>query len=270
VSSIGGRALGGVLAAKFGAAFAYALDAVSFAASLVSLWLLAAAPAAANARRASLSSVVEGLRYARSRKELLATYLIDLNAMFFGMPMALFPAMAEGFGPGWVGWFYAMPAVGAFCASFTSGWTKYVNRQGLAITVAAGLWGLAIVAFGLAGNLWWALFFLALAGAADEISAIFRVTMWNESIPDHLRGRLASIEMLSYLSGPKLGDAEAGLMASLFSVRTSVVSGGVLCVAGSVLLALLMPAFLRYDGREGRLRKQLEEEIYAAATETGS
>jgi hypothetical protein len=109
-----------------------------------------------------------------------------------------------------------------------------------------------------------------LAGAADEISAIFRVTMWNESIPDHLRGRLASIEMLSYLSGPKLGDAEAGLMASLFSVRTSVVSGGVLCVAGSVLLALLMPAFLRYDGREGRLRKQLEEEIYAAATETGS
>jgi MFS family permease len=127
------------------------------------------------------------------------------------------------------------------------------------------LWGAAILAFGLAGNLWLALFFLALAGAADEISAIFRVTMWNESIPDHLRGRLASIEMLSYLSGPKLGDAEAGLVASLTSPRVSVVSGGVLCVAGSVVLALCLPAFLYYDGREGRARKKAADAEHAAA-----
>jgi MFS family permease len=207
--------------------------------------------------------VLEGLRYARSRPELLATYLIDINAMFFGMPMALFPALAEGFGPGWVGWFYAMPAVGALCASLTSGWTNNVNRHGLAITIAASLWGLAIVAFGLAHNLWLALFCLALAGMADEISAIFRVTMWNQTIPDHLRGRLASIEMLSYLSGPKLGDAEAGLVASFYGVRTSVVSGGVLCVAGSLLLAALLPSFLRYDARTGRARKREEEAVYA-------
>ena len=266
VSGIGGRALGGILAVKFGPAFAYAIDAVSFAASLTSLFLLSAIPAAVNARRVSLSAIMEGLRYARSRRELLATYLIDINAMFFGMPMALFPALAEGFGPGWVGWFYAMPSVGAFCASFTSGWTKRINRQGLAITIAASLWGAAIVAFGLAGNLWLALFFLALAGAADEISAIFRVTMWNESIPDHLRGRLASIEMLSYLSGPKLGDAEAGLVASLSSPRVSVVSGGALCVAGSLVLAFCLPAFLRYDGREGRARKkEADAEQRAAA-----
>ncbi len=259
ISSIGGRAVGGILAVKFGAATAYAIDALSFATSLLSLWLLRAVPPAASAKKASLSAIIEGLRYARSRPELLGTYLIDINAMFFGMPMALFPALAESIGPGWLGWFYAMPAVGAFTASVTSGWTKYINRHGLAIIMAASLWGVAIIFFGLAHNPGMALLFLALAGGADEISAIFRQTVWNQTIPDRLRGRLASIEMISYLSGPKLGDAEAGLVASLATPRFSVVSGGAMCVAGSVILALLLPALVHYDGRAGRARKQAED-----------
>lgn len=259
ISSIAGRALGGILAVKFGAATAYLIDAVSFAASLISLLLLRAIPPAADAQKLRLKAIAEGLRYARSRPELMASYLIDINAMFFGMPLALFPAMAESLGAGWLGWLYAMPAAGAFLASVTSGWTKYINRHGLAITIAASAWGVAIALFGLTHNPLLALLFLALAGGADEISAIFRQTLWNQTIPDRLRGRLASVEMLSYLSGPKLGDAESGLVASLATPRFAVVSGGVMCVVGSVLLVALIPAFLRYDGREGRARKQAED-----------
>jgi len=199
------------------------------------------------------------LKYARSRQELMGTYLIDLNAMFFGMPMALFPALAESFGGASVGLFYAMPAVGSLAVTLTSGWTRHVQKHGLAVTIAATVWGLAIVAFGLAGRLWLALFFLAMAGAADMVSGLFRMTIWNQTIPDHLRGRLASIEMISYVTGPYLGNGEAGLAASLFGLRAAIISGGVLCVAGSGLLALLLPAFIRYDGREGLARKQSEE-----------
>jgi MFS family permease len=127
------------------------------------------------------------------------------------------------------------------------------------VTVAATVWGLAIIAFGLANRLWLALLFLAVAGAADMVSGLFRLTIWNQTIPDHLRGRLASIEMISYMTGPYLGNGETGLVASLFGLRASIVSGGVLCVFGSGLLALLLPAFLRYDGREGLALKLAEE-----------
>jgi len=111
--------------------------------------------------------------------------------------------------------------------------------------------------------LWVALLFLALAGAADAVSGLFRMTIWNQTIPDHLRGRLASIEMISYLTGPYLGNAEAGLVASAFGLRASVVSGGALCMLGSCVLALLLPRFIRYDGREGLAHKQAEEEARA-------
>ncbi len=254
-----GPAIAGVIAASFGAAFAYAADAATYLVSLGTLWLMSAVPPPEDADRPSLRSVIEGLKYARSRKELLGTYLIDLNAMFFGMPMALFPAIAESFGNASVGLFYAMPSVGALLAAMTSGWTKRINRHGLAVTLAAAVWGGAIIGFGLVNSLWLALFFLALAGAADMISGVFRMTIWNQTIPDHLRGRLAGIEMVSYMTGPYLGNAEAGLIASLFSLRTSVVSGGVLCVIGSGLLALLLPAFINYDGRAGLKQKRAEE-----------
>jgi MFS family permease len=213
-----------------------------------------------NADRVSLRSVIDGLKYARSRQELIGTYLIDINAMFFGMPMALFPAIAESFGGASVGLFYAMPALGSLALTLTSGWTNRINKHGLAVTLAATVWGVAIIGFGLSNHLWLALVFLALAGAADMVSGLFRMTIWNQTIPDHLRGRLAGIEMISYLTGPYLGNAEAGLVASLVGLRASVVSGGVMCVLGSGLLALLLPAFIRYDGREGLARKLKEEQ----------
>lgn len=264
ISDIAGPALGGFLAAKFGAALAYGLDGATFIFSLIALWLMHAVPPPAEADRPSLKTILEGLRYAKSRPELMGTYLIDINAMFFGMPMALYPAMAENFGGAAVGLFYAMPATGALLASFFSGWTARIHKHGLAITIAATIWGAAIIGFGLAGSLWLALFWLALAGAGDMVSALFRITMWNQTIPDHLRGRLAGIEMISYTTGPLLGNAEAGLVASLFGIRISVVSGGVLCVLGSAALAFMLPEFLRYDGRAGLARKQAEEAGRAA------
>jgi len=254
-----GPALGGVLAATAGPAIAYSIDLATFVISLCALWMMRATPPPPNADRPSLRSLAEGLRYARSRPELMGTYIIDMNAMFFGMPMALFPAIATKFGGASVGLLYAAPSVGAFFASVASGWAARINRHGLAVTIAAGIWGLAIIAFGFADHLWLALFWLAVAGASDMVSGLFRVTIWNQTIPDHLRGRLAGIEMVSYMSGPMLGNAEAGIVASLFSIRTSVVSGGVLCVLGTALLGLAYPAFWHYDGREGLLRKQREE-----------
>jgi len=173
--------------------------------------------------------------------------------------MALFPAIAESYGGASVGLLYASPAVGAFLASLTSGWSVKVHRHGLAVALAAGVWGLAIIGFGFARGLWLALFCLAVAGGADMLSGLFRMTIWNQTIPDHLRGRLAGIEIVSYTTGPLLGNAEAGIVASLFSIRTSVVSGGVLCVVGTALLALILPAFRHYDGRAGLARKEAEE-----------
>jgi MFS family permease len=259
IGMIGGPALGGLLVATLGPAFTYSFDFLSFVASLAALAAIRAVPPPPGADSPSLRSVFEGLRYARSRPELLGTYLVDINAMFFGMPMALFPAIAEGFGGASVGMLYAAPACGALCVTLTSGWTKRVRRHGAAVAIAAGCWGLAIVGFGLAPGLWAALVCLALAGASDMTSALFRMIIWNQTIPDHLRGRLAGIEMVSYTTGPLLGNAESGLVAGLFGVRASIVSGGMLCVAGTALLALGLPAFLRYDGREGLARKQAEE-----------
>lgn len=260
-----GPALGGMMAATLGPAQAYSANFLTFAISLVALWLMRATPPLVNADRPSLHSLMEGLRYARSRPELLGTYFIDINAMFFGMPMALFPAIATRFGGASVGLLYAAPSAGAFIASVASGWSSRIHRHGLAVTIAAGVWGLAIIAFGLTNHLWLALFWLAVAGGSDMVSGLFRTTIWNQTIPDYLRGRLAGIEMVSYMSGPMLGNAEAGIVASLFSIRTSVISGGILCVLGTALLAAIFPAFVRYDGREGLLRKQREEASRSAS-----
>ena len=247
---IAGPAFAGVLLAGPGLEVAYAVDAATFAVSLVALSLMRASPPPPDAERPSLGRVVEGLRYARSRPELIGTYLVDMAAMFFGMPMALFPELAQRYGgSAALGALYAAPSVGAFLATVTSGWTGRVHRHGRAITLAAGAWGLAIVGFGLAPWLWLALLALAAAGSADMVSGIFRMSIWNRTIPDHLRGRLASIEMLSYTSGPLLGNAEAGAAASLLGVRASVVSGGVLCVVAVAGTAAALPALWAYDAR---------------------
>jgi MFS family permease len=247
---VGGPALGGLLVARFGLAATYAVDVVSFGFSLVMLRMMRAVPPPPDAARPSLRGVVEGLRYARSRQELLGTYVVDIVVMVFGMPQALFPAIATRYGgAGVLGLLYAAASVGALLANATSGWTGRVQRHGRAILVAAAVWGTAIAAFGLAAQLWLALALLGLAGAADMVSGIFRLVIWNQTIPDHLRGRLAGIELLSYTTGPLLGNVEAGSVAALVGVRASVVSGGLLSVLGVVLVALAMPLFRRYDAR---------------------
>jgi MFS family permease len=210
-----------------------------------------AVPPPPGADRPSLRGIVDGFRYAASRPELVGTYSVDLIAMFFGMPMALFPAFAEEFGgAGALGLLYAAPSVGALIATATSGWTGRVHRHGLAVVWAAAGWGVAITALGFAPNLALALLALALAGGADMVSGIFRTTIWNTTIPDHLRGRLAGIEQVSYSAGPLLGNLESGVVAAFAGVRASIVSGGVLCVAGVALAALALPALRRYDARE--------------------
>jgi MFS family permease len=207
-------------------------------------------PPLQDAEAPTWQSIVEGFRYARSRQELIGTYVVDFVAMVFGMPLALFPALAAGtLGAGALGPLYAAPAFGALVASLTSRWTPRIHRQGLAVMLAATVWGVAIVGFGLSPSLWPALVCLAIAGGADAISGIFRVTMWNQTIPDALRGRLAGIEMVSYMSGPLLGHAEAGAVAAIAGVQASIVSGGVLCVIGVVVCGLALPRFRRYDAR---------------------
>ncbi len=264
VAAVAGPAVAGLLIAAVPLPWVYAVDVATFAFSLVMIGLMRAVPPPPDADRPSLRSVFDGLRYARSRPELLGTYLVDINAMFFGMPMALFPFIADTLGgPHVLGLLYAAPSAGAIVATLTSGWTNHVRRHGLMVVLAAAGWGGAIIGFGLAASLWLALGFLALAGFADGLSGCFRSMIWNQTIPDHLRGRLAGIEMVSYTSGPLLGNTESGLAASLFSVRTSIVSGGGLCIVGTGLLALALPAFLRYDGRQGLAVKRAADEARA-------
>jgi MFS family permease len=209
-----------------------------------------ASPAPPDAAPASLRSVAAGWRSARTRPELLGTYFVDINAMLFGMPTAVLPAFATQFGgPRVLGLLYAAPSLGALIAALASGWTASVHRHGRAICLSAMVWGAAIAGFGFAHQLWLALVLLAVAGAGDGVSGLFRQRMWTETIPDELRGRLAGIEMLSYSTGPLLGNVEAGGVASATSVRFSIASGGILCVAGTVVVAALLPAFLRYDAR---------------------
>lgn len=250
VVMIAGPAVGGVLIASVGIASTYLVDVASYVVSLAFLWQIRAVPPSEDAEPPSVEAVRAGFRYARSRQELIGTYVVDFVAMVFGMPLALFPAMSDRLGgPTVLGLLYAAPAVGSLVASVASRWTARVHRHGLAIMVAATVWGLAIVGFGFSRTRWPALALLSLAGAADAVSGLFRMTMWNQTIPDSLRGRLASIEMVSYMSGPLLGHVEAGVVAAAFGVRASVVSGGVLCVIGVFLCGVALPRFVHYDAR---------------------
>jgi MFS family permease len=171
--------------------------------------------------------------------------------MLFAMPMALYPAMAKDvLGQPWaLGLLYSAGSVGSLVATLTSGWTSHVHRHGRAVAYAAAVWGIAIAGFGLSGNIWLAFAFLAVAGAADMVSGVFRSTIWNQTIPDELRGRLAGIELLSYSIGPVTGNARAGLVAGAWNVRGSVVSGGILCVLSVAFLAASLRSFMRYDDR---------------------
>jgi MFS family permease len=251
LARVAGPVMAGLLIAVVGLAGAYAIDVATFAASLAAIWLLPPVPAAPDADRPSLQSILDGFRYVLRRKVLLGIFVVDTNAMVFGMPRALFPAFAEklGGGPGVLGLLYAAPFAGALVASLTSGWMMSVRRQGLGVCVAAATWGAAIALVGFAEATWFALLFLAAAGAADFISAVLRSNILLTVTPDSMRGRLSGIELAQVAGAPEIGNVEAGIVASLTSVRASIVSGGLLTVAGTVAVAAAIPALVRYDAR---------------------
>jgi len=189
---------------------------------------------------------MEGLRFVRRSQPVQGAYLIDLNAMVFGMPRALFPALAAnvfGGGATTVGLLYAAPGTGALLGALTSGWVGRVRRQGLAVICAVIVWGLAIAGFGLVRFLPLALVLLAVAGLADVVSAVFRNTIIQFAAPDAMRGRLQGVQMAVVAGGPRLGDLEAGVVATAFGDTVSVVSGGLACVAGALVVARLLPGF---------------------------
>jgi hypothetical protein len=261
VSAIAGPAVAGGCIAAFGLPVTFAIDAATFAFSLGAIAAIRAMPPSADAPRAGLSSIFEGLRYATRRPELIGTYLVDLVAMTFAMPMAVFPALAEQWGgASVVGYLYSAMNVGAFLVTLFSKWTANVERRGAAVIISAALWGLAIVALGFANTLPTAFACLMLAGAADMVSALFRMTIWNETIPSVIRGRMAAIEQLSYMTGPLLGNARAGYMAERFGLGPSILWGGVVCTVFVVACVPLLPAFWRY-------RKSSHSEAAAAAAD---
>jgi MFS family permease len=246
-AAIAGPAIAGICIAALGLTFTFALDAASFALSLVAIAAIRAMPPAEGAPPAGLASIIEGLRYAASRPVLLGTYLVDIVAMTFAMPMAVFPALgAQWGGSRATGYLYAAMSAGSLLITVFSAWTHRVRRQGAAVIIAAALWGAAVVGLGLARSLPLALLCLALAGAADAVSGLFRMTIWNETIPSQLRGRLAGIEQISYMTGPLLGNARAGFMAERFGLGPSITWGGFICVAAVLACVPALPAFWRH------------------------
>ena len=248
-----GPLLGGLLVGSLGFAWAYGLDAASFVAVLYAIWRLPAMPPEGGGSKAGVASVLEGLRYLGPRKNLLMTFLVDTNAMVFGMPRALFPAIGVTWfhgGAGTVGLLAAAPSLGALVGAMTSGWAAHVRRQGLAVLVSVAVWGGSIALFGFTRVLWLALILLAVAGAADMVSAIFRNTIMQVATPDSLRGRLQGVFIVVVTGGPRIGDVEAGSVAAAFGTQLSVVSGGLACMAGVGLLAAMFPTFARYDGED--------------------
>ncbi|HWE55710.1 MAG TPA: MFS transporter [Acidimicrobiales bacterium] len=245
-----GPSVAGLILAGGGVSTVYWLDVASFFVSFVSVTAQRSQPPVGTERQPALRSMVEGFSYLRGRQNIQGVYLLDIDAMVFGMPRALFPALGLDFfhgGAQAVGFLYAAPGAGALIGALTTGWVRYVRRQGRAVIVAVMLWGAAIALFGLIDVLWVALVLLALAGWADVVSAVFRNTILQQAIPDQLRGRMSAIQIAVVQGGPRVGDLEAGAVAEGFGNVFSVVSGGVACVVGAVLLALALPGFRRQE-----------------------
>ncbi len=245
-----GTSVGGLLIVNFGLTTAYFIDVASYLISVLFVLTLPAIRPDTPLERVNLSAIAEGASYAWSRKDLLGTYLVDTAAMIFAFPNALFPFLADNLNhPSSLGLLYCAGSIGALITTATSGWTTHINRQGLAIALSAIVWGLGIAAVGLSNSLPVVLIALAVAGGADMLSAQFRQIMWNSTIPDNVRGRMAGIELLSYSIGPQLGEARAGISAQHIGLKKAFISGGVLCVVTVVALTQLMPKFRNFDRR---------------------
>jgi MFS family permease len=261
-----GPTIGGIIFSTFSITVGFGLDIATYLVSLAFLARVRAIPPIKEAEKPSLAALFDGVKYAFRRKDLLGTYIIDLAAMTLAMPMALYPFWADELQAPWaLGMFYAAITVGSVVVTLTSGWIRTYRFHGRAVILAAMGWGLAIAASGLSNSLIIVLFCLTVAGASDMVSALFRGAIWNQTIPDELRGRLAGIELLSYSVGPLLGQLRAASVASATTLSFSVTSGGLMCVVVVALLALFLPKMWKYDVqtnefavREREIRKNRE------------
>lgn len=244
-----GPLLGGVLIATWSLPLAYWIDAASFTIAIIAIYVMAPIPATGGGTRPGIKSMVEGFKFLRSRKAIQGAFLIDINATVFGVPRALFPEMGLSVFGGTaatVGLLTAMPGFGALIAAATSGWVSRVTRSGRATTIAVVLWGLTIAGFGFTRSLPIGLVFLALAGASDAISSVFRAAIIQLSTPDHLRGRLSGLKIAAVGGGPRLGDAEAGFVAERFTPSIAAWSGGLAAAIGALIIAKTLPDFYNW------------------------
>jgi MFS family permease len=249
VGVVVGPAVAGLLIGHFGVSTVFWVDVTTFTVSLVSVFMLGPMAPEGGGTRFGFRSIADGLLFLKGRQELQGTFVADLDAMIFGMPRALFPQIGLELlhgGPTTVGFLYAAPGFGALVGAVLTGWVSRVSRQGLAVLVAITIWGAAITGFGFSRSLALAIPLLAIAGAADVISAVFRGTMLQRLTPDALRGRLNAVHTAVVTGGPRLGDTEAGAVAALGGAQVSVVSGGLACLVGVGIISWLMPRFVRY------------------------
>lgn len=259
IAHVAGPALGGVLIAVGSVSTAYAFDAISFVASIGFLLRISRIPPQRESVERPLKDLRVALGYLRTRKDIIGTYVADTIAMVCTFPFALFPFIVDEYRAPWaLGFLYSSLAVGSLLATVTSGWTSRVHRHGKAVVLAAAAWGAAICLAGVVRNIWWMLFFLVLAGAADMMSGLFRSLIWDLTIPDELRGRMAGLELLSYSVGPQLGQVRSTLTARWTSIQSSLIIGGAACVTGMGVLRSALPALWNFDARR------------SAASSTGS
>ena len=266
---ITGPAIAGILLATSGTGTAYLVDVATFVISIVFVLRVKSVKQLEKNLAPTFKAMAEGIKYATSRKDLLGTYLVDLSAMFFAMPTALYPFWADQLNATWaLGLFYAAGTIGSVIVTLTSGWIKNYHFHGRAVFLGALGWGVAITLAGISNSLFLILFFLALAGAADMVSALFRSAIWNQSIPDELRGRLAGIELLSYSVGPLGGQMRAGSFAAMTNLKTSVISGGLLCIGFVSIATAALPKFRKYDVRTNEFaveQRKIRSEIPKSA-----
>jgi MFS family permease len=261
-----GPTIGGIIFSTMSVSAGYVVDIATYLLSLFFLARVGSIARSKEAEKPSLAALLDGVKYAFRRQDLLGTYIIDLAAMTLAMPMALYPFWADELNAPWaLGMFYAAITVGSVIVTLTSGWTRTYRFHGRAVILAAMGWGLAIAAAGLSNSLILVLLFLTIAGASDMVSALFRGNIWNQTIPDNLRGRLAGIELLSYSVGPLAGQLRAASMAAATTLSISVTSGGLMCVVVVAHLAIFLPKMWKYDVqtnefavREREIRKNRE------------
>lgn len=246
-----GPAIGGLLVAYVGIGWCFVVDVGGLAIATLLYLMMRSYPHREETTPPSLAGIGEGVRYAFGRRDLLGTYFVDIASMLLALPVVLFPALVEDVfdKPHLLGLLYSAETVGALVATVLSGWTSRVHHHGRAIVIAAASYGAFVALAGVMPSFWLVALCLAFAGASDMVSGVFRSTVWSQTIPEAMRGRLAGIEMLSYSVGPLGGQVRAGITADLWSVRGAITSGGIACVAGVAVTAAWLRSFWSYDAR---------------------